>query len=78
MNRSQMRHFAGEATTHDCAPKDWRDIPNVSGDYDLDATLMHRANPALPARLELYLKRGHGSYGPLTGYNGYHGYEGDN
>lgn len=63
---------------HDCAPKDWRDIPDVTGDYDLDATIMHRDNPDLPQRLNLYVKRDRNAYGPLTGYNGYHGYGGDN
>lgn len=74
MRANQMRSLK-QAQNHDCAPKAWRDVPDLTGDYDLDATIMHRSNKALPARLELYLKRS-GS-GPVTGYNGYHNYGGD-
>lgn len=77
MKAKAMRELA-HCGNHDCAPKDWRDVPNMTGDYDLDATIMHRDNPDLPRRLELYVKRGDNAYGPLTGYNGYHGYGGDN
>ena len=61
---------------HECCPKDWRKVPDISGDYDLDATIMHRNNGNLPSRLALYTKRGN-AYGPRTGYGGYHGYHGD-
>lgn len=78
MRSKQMRGITGSSQKHQACPKAWRDVPDVTGDYDLDATIMHRDNPDLPKRLELYTrKRGHG-YGPLTGYNGYHGYTGDN
>jgi len=77
MNARQMREL-GHCGNHDCAPKDWRDVPNLSGDYDLDATIMHRENPDLPARLNLYVKRSGRAYGPNTGYNAYSGYNGDN
>jgi hypothetical protein len=62
--------------THGCAPKPWRDVPNVTGDYDLDATILRRHNTDLPHRLDLYTKTGPG-YGPLTGYSAYHNYHGD-
>jgi hypothetical protein len=79
MRPKQMQELSGPPAHHECAPKDWRTVPDVSGDYDLDATIMHRDNPNLPDRLNLYVKRGRGpAYGPLTGYNGYHGYGGDN
>jgi hypothetical protein len=77
MRKAEMQKLQGQAETHDCAPKDWRDVPNLTGDYDLDATIEHRDNPSLPSRLEMYVKRGHNSYGARTGYNGYHGYSGD-
>ena len=62
---------------HTCAPKAWRDVPNVTGDYDMDATILHRNNKDLPNRLRQYSRRGR-SYGPMTAYDGYHGYSGDN
>jgi hypothetical protein len=78
MKASEMQRLHGQGELHECAPKDWRDVPNLVGDYDLDATIMHRDNPALPARLSLYVKNTKAtSYGPRTGYNGYHGYSGD-
>lgn len=75
MRAKQMREI-GHSGNHECAPKDWRDVPDLTGDYDLDATIQHRQNPALPDRLALYTKRGK-AYGPLTGYRGYHNYSGD-
>lgn len=77
MNKSTMQRLHGQSETHTCAPKAWRDVPNLVGDYDLDATILHRNNPSLPARLSLYVKRGNHAYGPVTGYNGYHNYGGD-
>lgn len=62
---------------HECCPKDWRKVPNLTGDYDLDATIMHRENGSLPSRLSLYTRRNTGNYGPRSAYNGYSGYHGD-
>lgn len=59
---------------HQCAPKEWRHTPNMTGDYDLDSTIMHRGNRDMPARLGQHLSSGSG---PRTAYNGYHGYKGD-
>jgi hypothetical protein len=74
MKSKDAKHFShGEC--HDCGPKDWADVPNITGDYDLDATILHRENPDLPERLELYVKRP--TYGPRTAYTGYRG-GGDN
>ena len=71
-------HRLGHNGAHTCAPKGWRGVPNLVGDYDLDATILHRSNRDLPHRLELYVKRGKGgTYGPLTAYNGYSNYHGD-
>lgn len=68
--RPNKMHQLAHAGSHDAdAPKGWHDVPNVCGDYDLDATILHRSNRDLPARLELYIKRN--SYGPRTAYNAY-------
>ena len=76
MKRKAMMEQARGQTHSTCAPGPWRDVPNVTGDYDLDATIAHRANADLPHRLTLYTKTGPG-YGPLTGYSAYHNYHGD-
>jgi len=76
MKKGQMQRLQGRRETHDCCPHAWRDVPNLVGDYDLDATILHRENANLPARLELYVKGGR-AYRPVTGYNGYSNYEGD-
>ena len=70
-------HRLAHSGCHDCAPKDWHSVPVVSGDYDLDATILHRSNKDLPDRLEMYVKQRVNAYGARTGYNGYHGYSGD-
>lgn len=62
---------------HINGPKGWHDVPVVSGDYDLDATILHRDNKNMPKRLNLYVKRGGAGYGPRTGYNAYKTYSGD-
>lgn len=50
---------------HINGPKDWHEVPVVSGDYDLDATIMHRNNKDMPKRLNLYVRRpsGYGGEG---------------
>ena len=71
MKPNQM-HQLGHNGCHDCdAPKAWANVPNLVGDYDLDATILHRNNKDLPDRLKLYIKRA--SYGKRTGYSGYRG-----
>jgi hypothetical protein len=78
MDKAQMHRLHGQGENHACAPKAWRDVANLTGDYDLDATIAHRSNPALPDRLSLYVKHSNAtSYGARTGYSGYHGYSGD-
>lgn len=62
---------------HQCAPRDWRNVPNVTGDYDLDATILNRTNGDMRGRLELYVRPKKASYGYLTAYNGYHNHQGD-
>lgn len=68
--RPNLMHKLAHAGSHDHdAPKAWHNVPNVCGDYDLDATILHRGNKDLPDRLKLYLKRGAYSY--KTAYNAY-------
>jgi len=69
MRPNEMHRMARAGCHDDCAPDGWHDVPKVTGDYDLDATILHRHNKDLPDRLKLYLKRG--SYNPKTGYNAY-------
>jgi len=62
---------------HQCAPRDWRNVPIISGDYDLDATILHRKNKDMIGRLELYVRPKRASYGYNSSYNAYHGQAGD-
>jgi hypothetical protein len=71
MKKGEMLKFAGQGVCHQCAPRGWNDIADVTGDYDLDATIAHRNNKDLPHRMELYVKRR--SYGKRTGYSAYRG-----
>lgn len=61
----------GHNGCHTCAPPAWRRVPNLTGDYDLDATIAHRGNHNLPARLSMYTTRRGSAYGPHTGYDSY-------
>lgn len=63
-------------TDHSCAPKSWRHTPNITGDYDMDASIMHSNSKALPSKLETHVISDSGAYGPHR-YNGYSGYKGD-
>ena len=76
MKRNEALKMA-HGRCHVCAPKEWRSTPDLTGDYDMDATILHRSNSDLPNRLELYTKTDLNSYSPRTGYNSYHGYSGD-
>jgi hypothetical protein len=75
--KAKLMRALGQCGDHECAPKAWRDVPNLVGDYDLDATIQHRENPDLPRRLALYVKRGERAYGASSGYRGYRNYGGD-
>lgn len=59
----------GHQGMHDCCPNDWRRVPKVSGDYDLDATIAHRRNADMSGRLSMYVARA--PYGPRTAYMPY-------
>lgn len=65
---------------HSCSPPRDRRTPALTGDIDLDASIMRNSNRDMAARLRThgaYAQDGPG-YGPLTGYDGYSGYSGDN
>ena len=61
---------------HECAPAEWRNTPDMTGSYELDATIARTKNVDLPARLRLYMEN-EVAYGARTGYDGYHNYGGD-
>ena len=66
-------------TCHECAPADWRGVPSYTGSYELDGVIQRSQNGDLPARMRMYADMGDNkTYGPLTAYNGYSGYSGDN
>ena len=74
--RPRDMHKMAHKGCHTCAPKPWRAVPNVTGDYDLDATIMHRRNRDLPGKLNMHLAQPRvvaGAYGPSSGYSGYRG-----
>jgi hypothetical protein len=68
MTKTEMQAL-GHRGTHQFAPKAWTDVANLTGDYDLDATIEHRGNKDLPNRLSQYVKRD--AYAQRTAYNGY-------
>lgn len=57
MKPNQMHQVAHNGNHDQDAPKAWHNVPNVCGDYDLDATILHRSNKDLPDRLNLYIRR---------------------
>lgn len=64
---------------HECAPEEWRRVPNVTGSYELDAVIRANPNKDMANRLRMYCSGGRvNAYGGLTGYDGYSGYSGDN
>ena len=64
-------------TCHECAPKQWRQVPRLTGDYDMDASLMRIRNKDAIGRLKHHVVFDHVGYGPVTNYNGYRNYSGD-
>lgn len=69
--KSKAMQELSHSGTHDCAPKAWRDVPVLAGDYDFDATILHRNNGDLPDRLALYTVRPRPAYGIRSGYGSY-------
>jgi len=72
-----MKAPKGSYPVHQCCPEGWRNTPVITGDYDLDATILHRHNKDLPHRLELYTRRTKSPYGALSAYNAISNYHGD-
>ncbi len=60
-----------------CCPGEWSRIPNITGSYELDGVIKQSKNKDVPHRLGMFCERAN-AYGPLTAYDGYHGYSGDN
>ena len=76
---AQSGNLGGHGS-HQLAPREWQGLPRITGDYDLDATILHRHNKDLPHRLALYTRMMGGThlrYNPRTAYHGYSGYRGD-
>lgn len=67
--RYRDMHSMAHGGCHDCAPKGWRMVPKLSGDYDLDATIGHSKNSDMAKRLKQYMT--HSGYGPRTAYDPY-------
>lgn len=63
---------------HTVAPKAWRQTSNLTGDYEMDASILHSRNKSVAAKIESHLSDGAAAYSPRTAYNGYDGYKGDN
>jgi len=61
---------------HRFCPKIWRKVPNITGSYELDGSLMGNRNPDLPGKMQTHLSR-ENSYGYRTGYDAYSGISGD-
>jgi len=62
-------HRIGHNGCHQCAPKAWRIVPNLTGDSDLDASIGHSANRDMARKLSMYISRQH--YGPRSAYESY-------
>jgi hypothetical protein len=65
---------------HTVAPPAWRRTSNITGDYEMDASILHNKNKSVPSKLKMYVKGDLGTdpiYGQRSGYDGYSGYSGD-
>jgi len=78
-----MKHPRG-VPCHDCAPQDWKMTPNITGDFEMDASIMHAKAKRLHTDLVHHVKAeglwNHtdpNAYHPRTAYRGYDGYHGD-
>jgi len=70
-----MRYLKG-SPHHECCPKEWRNTPDLTGSFELDAVISRNTNKDIPHRLAYYLEQ-ETAYGARTGYDGYHNYGGD-
>jgi hypothetical protein len=72
-----MHRLAHRGTHAGCCAKGWETVPKVTGDPDFDATIMHRKNRDMPARLAQHLAIPAVTYGPRTSYHSYSANHGD-
>jgi hypothetical protein len=49
----------------------------MTGDYDLDATILHRTNGDMAKKIQSHLSNPRGVYGSRTAYSGNSGNHGD-
>lgn len=42
-------------SNHKCCPEDWRNTPDMTGSYELDAMIMHTSNRDMADRLKDHL-----------------------
>ncbi len=42
-------------TNHQCCPKDWRNISDLTGSYEMDGMVVRTPNPEMRAKLEDHL-----------------------
>lgn len=68
-----MRKPRGYAN-HTAAPASWRSTSNITGDYEMDASILACKNKSLPAKLADHIAGSSGPYTPQTAYNAYSGY----
>lgn len=61
---------------HECCPKDFRGVHQITGHHELDVVIEKSINPNMKARLSDFVCSNE-AYGPLTAYNGYSNYRGD-
>ena len=64
-----MRRPTG-ITCHRCAPKEWRNVPDLTGSYELDAVISKNTNKDMADRLAGHLQ-GNDAYLIQNGYNSY-------
>jgi hypothetical protein len=75
---------------HQACPIDWRHTPNMTGDFEMDASIMNAKAKRLKTDLIHHIKADglwnsiapgepgpSKTYGPRTNYQGYDGYHGD-
>ena len=60
---------------HDVAPHEWRRTSNMTGDYEMDASIQRCKNASVPGKLEHHICGGGNAYGNATGYDGYENYK---
>lgn len=54
---------------HNCCPAEWRQTPNMTGSYELDATIMRMSNKDMADRLKDHLAGDNRAYQIKTPYN---------